>query len=499
MLLTATLIVCLTSFYVLLYLWRRRGEGLRDMLTGLPNRDYLERFVEHCTARAARRRDYAFGLVYLTINDLDTHRRSLGRFGLEEVLADVAERLYWAIRPSDVMARLDGDVFALVLDDVTRISDVTRVAVRVQRALDHAVSLAGRQVFVSASMGVTMSRQGTSMQDVMAEADAARVRCEEQQAEYVVFDDAAHRESVDALALETELSQAIEANQLRMGYQPVIDLLSETVCGFEALLEWEHPVRGRLRARDFVGIAERSGQIVAIGRWVLSRACEQLALWRDKGIARPVPITVNVCTRELLNDGFLQHVGSELARTGAPAASLVCELSVAVLGGANRVDVQRRVAELKALGVRVFADGFGVEPVSPAGIAGVGLDGIRLNATALAPGESSAPAARAVLRSIREWAPTIIVTGIERDAQLDAVVATGLPVFGQGYLFSPSVDAAAALDQLLHYVIPSAASAGLPLLSSRAQRAQASEVEGPGTAANVPDPSTSLAALARSG
>lgn len=206
MLLSATLIACLASLYVLLYLWRRRGEGLRDMLTGLPNRDYLERFMDTCLARSARRSEHAFGLMLFTINDLDVHRRALGRFGLEEVLADVAERLYWAIRPYDVLARLDGEVFGVLVDEVRSVTDVARIATRIQRSLDRAVSLAGRQVQVTASIGITMSRANATVQDLLAESDAARERCGEQQADFVVFDEASHKQVLEALATEADVA-----------------------------------------------------------------------------------------------------------------------------------------------------------------------------------------------------------------------------------------------------------------------------------------------------
>jgi diguanylate cyclase (GGDEF)-like protein len=178
------------------------------MLTGLPNRDFLERFMETCLARSARRSEHAFGLMLFTINDVDTHRRALGRFGLEEVLADVAERLYWAIRPYDVMARLDGDVFAMLIDEVRSVTDVARVATRIQRSLDRAVSLAGSQIEVTASIGITISRPNVTVQELLTEADAARERCAEQQADFIVFGEETHAQVLDALAQAVEVSQA---------------------------------------------------------------------------------------------------------------------------------------------------------------------------------------------------------------------------------------------------------------------------------------------------
>jgi diguanylate cyclase (GGDEF)-like protein len=199
MLTTALAIGSLLLLYSVLYLYRRRGEAMQDMITGLPSRDFFERYLQQCAARTARRPEYGFAVLLLDIRGFPEMRRHLGRFTAEEVLADFAERVFWCIRPADVLTRLEGENFAIVLEDTVHVGDATAVAMRVQRSMTEAVTLAARQVAVDVNVGVTLSKPGTvqNARALIQEAETALARAIETGRPYVVHGDAlpAHHEA----------------------------------------------------------------------------------------------------------------------------------------------------------------------------------------------------------------------------------------------------------------------------------------------------------------
>lgn len=378
MLTSALAIGIVVLLYSVLYLYRRRGDALVDMITGLPSRDFFVRYVQTSTARAMRRRDYGFGILLLDIRGFGEIRKTVGRFAAEEILADFAERVFWAIRPTDVLTRLEKDNFAIVLEDVRGISDVTRVAMRVHRSMTEAVTLASTEVDVQLNIGVTMGRGGLDrdVQTLIAEAETALTRAIDSDRPYVVFDPALDAQSQTELALEAYLTDAVSADRLEMRYQPWVDSVTREIIGFTALVRLRHPDRGLLDAHEFIALAEGSRLIIPIGRWAVMRAATDLARL-TAAAGRPVLMSVNVGPAEVERGDVAGALVEALGDRRELASQIRIELPASLFSEALP-SVERLSSALNELGVGVHADHTAVGNLALGRAMEFGVRGVRL-------------------------------------------------------------------------------------------------------------------------
>ncbi len=328
----------------------------RDRLTGLPNRLSLEQRVDE-TIDDARRDDRRFALLFVDLDRFQAINDSLGHGVGDELLREVALRLQDTLRAGDVIARPGGDEFIVLLPRVVHEGEVESVAQRLLRALARPVSVRGRELFVNASVGAAIfPDHGRDAEAIVAHADAAMYRAKKLGGNrFALYDRSMGAAAGDRVALENDLRHAVFGDELELLYQPVVDLASRRVVGCEALVRWNHRTRGVIAPATFIPIAEESGVIVALDRWVLREACVTVA--RVRAYRPDFRISVNFSPRDLREDDLPDVLAAMLAEHGLPPSALSVEVTEHVLLDDTVLPALRRIC---ALGVQVAIDDFGV-------------------------------------------------------------------------------------------------------------------------------------------
>jgi diguanylate cyclase (GGDEF)-like protein len=456
--LTAALAVgTVVLLYAVLYLYRKRGDALQDMVTGLPSRDFFERYLQQCVARNMRHKELGFGVMLLDIRGFDELRRDLGRFAAEEILADFAERVTWCIRPSDVITRLNDDNFAIVLEDVRRVTDATRVAMRVQQSMTEAVTLAARAVTVRVNVGVTITQPGIVQEApaLIAEAETALDRAIQSGRPYVVFDPGLDARSLAELSLESELMTSLDAGQLRIAYSPLITSDKHELVGFTALMQWQHPHLGLLTAKNFIHLAENTREIVRMGEWALKEACAALIRLSEEG-DHPLVVTVNVSETELLRGDVATLIETAFAEQPMLARLLRLEIPASVLSHLGPT-IEATVNRLHRLGVGIHLDHLTATSIPLPRTMRLDVQGVRLSLGMYEPTDPEAPKSiLKLLSACRAFAREIVVESVETAGGFTFVTALDPPVWTQGFFIAGllSPDEIIALAQDPHAKFP---------------------------------------------
>ncbi|MEO7965600.1 MAG: EAL domain-containing protein, partial [Gemmatimonadaceae bacterium] len=335
-------------------------QAFYDQLTGLANRSLFRDRVSHAVARSARERDQ-IAVLFLDLDNFKSVNDTLGHAAGDALLEVVGSRLLNATRGCDTVARLGGDEFAVLLEGVRWDEDCSIVAERIVQALSEPVPLpTGHQVRVGASIGIARASGDDGVEELLRNADVAMYAAKGgTPGGYVFFDRAMHVALVDRVRLEADLRQAIENESLWLAYQPIVRLESKEVLGVEALVRWTHPVKGNIPPVEFIPLAEETGLIHSLGRFVLREACLRTARWNARRRdARRLSVTVNLSIRQLESPGLVEDVASALRDSGLEAQLLVLEITEnAIMQRAE--ETLSRLRDLKALGVRLAIDDFG--------------------------------------------------------------------------------------------------------------------------------------------
>jgi diguanylate cyclase (GGDEF)-like protein/PAS domain S-box-containing protein len=335
-------------------------QAFHDSLTGLPNRALFLNRLGHTLARTQQRGD-SVAVLFLDLDNFKVVNDSLRHEVGDRLLVAVGQRLAGCLRPGDIAARLGGDEFTVLLEGISGLGDAEKVAERIIRELGRPFTIEGHLLFVTASIGIASSDvAGGESGDLLRAADIALYRAKNKdKARYEVFDPTKDAHALERLELENNLRKAIERDELRVLYQPVLSLRMDRIAGMEALLRWEHPERGTMRPAEFISLAEETGLIVPIGRWVLEKACGQAREWQEQCSGGALPIVgVNLSLRQFQNPGLVGEVARSLRETGLDPGNLALEITESVA----MHDVESTVAtleELKALGVWLMIDDFG--------------------------------------------------------------------------------------------------------------------------------------------
>ena len=420
-----------------------RKQALYDSLTGLANRAFFHEQLEHAVGL---RKDplQQTALLYIDLDEFkginDQHGHSAG----DEVLRTLGERIAGLVRAGDSVARLGGDEFAVLLPIVSEPAEVTAVAERVLARITAPIHVAGREFCVRPSIGIAI---GDCSVELLKQADAAMYRAKaESGSDYAFYDDELDRAALDRFRRIGELRRALEEEQFTLAYQEVVGLDPFDVVGMEALLRWQHPELGEVAPLDFIPLAEESGLIVPIGRWVLREACAYAARLRDR-VGRDVEIAVNVSARQLQHPDFVEHVEIALDRAALPPHLLTLELTESVLVAAGeRVELQLNA--LKSRGVKLALDDFGTGYASLAYLQRLPVDIVKIDRSFTARIDSG-PDELALLRGIvglgKALGLRLVAEGIERVAQQEIVSDLGCDG-AQGFHFGKPQPAAAATE-----------------------------------------------------
>jgi diguanylate cyclase (GGDEF)-like protein/PAS domain S-box-containing protein len=427
-----------------------RHRAFHDGLTGLANRALLENRLGHASA-VARRRGHKLAVLFLDLDDFKTINDSLGHAAGDQLLRGVAERVSGLLRAGDTASRRGGDEFAVLLEDLESGAEAEAVAWRIMEALAEPLAVHGRELTIGVSIGIAVSDGATGVEELLRNADVAMYAAKDDGKGAVrVFEDRMLRRFVDRLELRGELAAAIDGGQLELDYQPIVELESGRIVSVEALVRWQHPERGRIGPDQFIPLAEESGLIVPLGRWVLEAACAQARALHDALPDRePVAMSVNVSTRQLRDPGFTETVAAVLQESGIEPGSLVLELTESLLVD-NRDEIMGQLERLKRLGVRLAVDDFGTGYSVLSYLQEFPIDVLKIDKSFVDDIHTRPDKARLVAGIVNIGASLdldVVAEGIEESGQADELRAMRSP-FGQGYLFSRPVSAA-AVEKLL--------------------------------------------------
>jgi diguanylate cyclase (GGDEF)-like protein/PAS domain S-box-containing protein len=410
----------------------------RDPLTSLPNREV---FTDELARAIARHGLSGLDLGVLFI-DIDAFRQvndSIGHEAGDRVLAEAAERLREAVRTGDLVGRLGGDEFAIMLELLESDFEAVTVARRVLKAFSEPFEVPGGPVRVSASVGLAVARDAEKTADrLIHEADIAMYRAKAIGRNRFAIFDADLRTEVDRrLSIERDLRHALERGEFEVLYQPVVSIADSSVVSYEALSRWTHREWGLVSPDEFIPLAEENGLIVPIGAWVLGTALRQLADWRAGGST--VGVSVNISPRQLTDESVVLMVAALLAETNVPADALCLEVTeTAVLS--DPIRAAARLAELRALGVRIAFDDFGTGYSSLWHLSQLPVDVIKLDRTFVSAlsrpdGRRDRAILIAVTTAARELGISVVAEGVEDTAQLDELARAGCG-YAQGFLFA---------------------------------------------------------------
>ncbi|HSP06734.1 MAG TPA: PAS domain S-box protein, partial [Acidobacteriota bacterium] len=336
-------------------------DAFHDALTNLSNRALFMDRLAGAVARARRREDYLFAVLFLDVDRFKVVNDSLGHLAGDQLLVTMARRLETCLRPGDTVARLGGDEFAVLLEDISDVSDSIRVAERIQRELEQPFILGGNEVFASASVGIAPA---TSIyeraEDVLRDADTAMYRAKALgKARHQVFDRTMHARAVALLQLETDLRKAIEREEFRLYYQPIVEFSTGRIEGFEALIRWMHPERNIIAPSEFIPVAEENGLIIPIGRWAIREACQQLKKWQTQfPDVPPLSVSVNISGKQLSRPDLIDEIKTVLTETAIDPSTLKLEITESVIMENAEYAVEM-LLQLRALNVQLNVDDFG--------------------------------------------------------------------------------------------------------------------------------------------
>ncbi|HET7388968.1 MAG TPA: EAL domain-containing protein [Nocardioidaceae bacterium] len=425
-------------------------QAFHDALTGLANRSLFADRLEH----ALRRPGAGVGVIFCDLDDFKTVNDSLGHAAGDRVLLTVAQRLADATRPVDTLARLAGDEFAVLVEDATD-DETVAIADQMRVALRPPVEVAGREVIARASLGlattatlssgpvptpvrrVDAAEAATMAEELLRNADVAMYGAKHHGKDTMRrFHAEMHLEAVERLTLRTDLEGSIRKNELRVVYQPYVDASTGRITGCEALVRWDHPVRGLISPVEFIPLAEQTGFIRELGHWVLIQACAQLSAWRREAASGSgFTMSVNVSVRQLEEPGFVDDVRRILETSGVDPADVILEITESVL--THDDDVVGRLSELKGLGVSLAIDDFGTGYSSLARLKSLPVDVVKIDRSFVTPLSEATMADAAMVTAIVQIAASrnlrTVAEGVETAEQLSVVQTLGCDVV-QGFL-----------------------------------------------------------------
>jgi len=424
-----------------------------DPLTGLPNRllfaDRVGRLIKH----ARRRKDYLFAVLFLDLDSFKMINDSLGHQVGDQLLVGVASRLEKCLRATDtvarlgegfIVARMGGDEFTVLLEDLKDPGDAKLAAERLMKAVTSPFMLGGREVFTSLSIGIALSNPGYEQaEDILRDADTAMYRAKSMgKARYEIFDADMRASVVARLQLETDLRRALEHGEFHNVYQPIVSLAAGQIVGFEALLRWQHPTRGLLGPEEFIRVAEETGLIRDLGWWNLREACRQMTNWRaDYHAYSQLTMSVNLSPKQFLQPNLAEDIGNLLRELDLPPQALKLELTESTVMGDPSAAIEM-LQQIKSLGISLAIDDFGTGYSSLSYLHRFPLDTLKIDRSFISNigNGQDTEIARTILPMALNLHLDVVAEGVETIEQL--VLLKKLQCkYGQGYYFSKPLSA----------------------------------------------------------
>ena len=431
---------------------RLRQQAFQDTLTDLANRALFMDRLEHALTRRERHEE-SLAVLFLDLDDFKEINDSLGHMAGDELLARVADRLKLVLRASDTAARFGGDEFAILVEETADPENTIRVAERVVSVFKARFVIAGREVTISASVGVAVSAsRDVTAEELVGQADVAMYRAKVKGKDtYEIFEPGMQDVVARRLEVRTDLERAIDRHELVVLYQPIVDITTSTPVGVEALVRWKHPRWGMVVPAEFIGIAEETGMIRELGLHVLEEACKQWQAWQVELIDEPAfTVSVNVSPRQLRDPSFVTEVWRILTKAGLPPSHLTLEITESFMVD-DPESARARLRELKALGVRISMDDFGTGYSSLASLQDLPLDILKIDklfVDHIAEDPRRTAFAQAIIRMGKTLGLGLIAEGVETADQAERLQSLGCR-FAQGFYFSRPVPAD-EIQRMLH-------------------------------------------------
>ena len=420
-----------------------------DSLTGLANRNLLNDRIEQAIAWA-KRNGHVMGVMLLDLDHFKLINDASGHSAGDALLKEVAHRLMACVRETDTVARLGGDEFVIILTDLPQPDDVNQIAEKILSTLSRPTEIAGRDVFVTASIGVSLyPRDGDHGEILLRYADIAMYRVKEHGRNSVrQFVPEMGSTAISRLDMEGAMRRGLERGEFVLHYQPKIDLATQHVVGAEALLRWQHPQIGLVHPIEFIGLAEDTGLILPLGEWVLTEACKQQVLWRQQGL-QPLKIAINMSARQFRQDELADRIEAVFATTGADPEHVILELTESVV----MHDVDSTLVALRALkklGVSLSLDDFGTGYSSLSYLRRFPIDELKIDRSFINDihtNSDDAAIAGAIIAMARSLGLSVVAEGVEKKEQADLLTTLGCNQV-QGYYYARPLTVAAFANRL---------------------------------------------------
>lgn len=427
-------------------------DAFHDTLTDLPNRTLFMDRLYHAVERAKRRENYLYAVLFLDIDRFKDVNDSLGHIAGDKLLIEVSMILAEGLRATDTVARLGGDEFVILLEDIDDISDATYIANRIQERLSSPFAISEHNVYISVSIGIVLSLTGYARpEDVLRDADIAMYRAKAHgKARFEIFDSAMRDRIMERLELERNLRQALDNEELRVYYQPIMDLSNDRIAGLEALVRWEHPARGLLYPAEFIPIAEETGLIVPLGMYVMREACRQMKQWHQNYPSEPpITISVNMSGKQIEEPNLITEICNILADTQLDPGCLKLEITESLImhNVTATADVFKKLHELN---VQIQIDDFGVGYSSLSYLSHFPLDTLKIDQSfvrALDRDKSHAKIVQAIVMLAQGLGLGVIAEGVETKEELEQIMTMGCEQ-AQGYFLAKPWDSE-TLEMLL--------------------------------------------------
>ena len=417
--------------------------AMYDPLTGIANRILFSDRLKLALARAARS-PHDVAVMFLDLDRFKAVNDGLGHDVGDGLLKEVAERLSMLVRPSDTIARFGGDEFLVLCDDIEDRRHAVLVAERLSGGLTEPFVVQGHEIFVGASIGIALAGDhSASPESLIRDADQAMYQAKRARSRYRVYEGGSIGTGNGGLRVENDLHRALEREELRLYYQPEVDLVERTIFGVEGLLRWQHPSRGMLGPSEFIPAAEDTGLIVPIGEWVLHTACHQLARWRGEGLCTPeLTVSVNLSLRQLCDDGLVDAVTAAIRNADIPPSAVCLEITEASVAAESGRAVEQ-LERLKRLGVCLSLDDFGVGVSSLSVLDNYPLDMLKIDRSFVQRlgGLRASRLFAAVVGVAHSLGLRAVAEGVETGEQLEEITRIGCDAAQGFYLSRPGAAA----------------------------------------------------------